>query len=102
MHEPQGWQIGAGPSIGLVRHLNNSFLLIGSSSYTISFAKPVDISYAKADNAYPKPHFLHGNLTLMSKWGFFAEAQFVKLLNQGNLPNSTQRLDLKLGFSFVL
>jgi len=38
----------------------------------------------------------------MSKWGLFMEGQFVQLINRGNLPNQTRRLDLKLGFAFVL
>jgi hypothetical protein len=102
LNEPQGWQIGAGPSGGYTCLLSKNFLLTGTCQYILSFAKPVDVSYAKADNNYPKPHFWHTQITLMSKWGGFAEVQYVRLLNRGNLPNSTQRLDLKLGFAFVL
>ncbi len=102
LHEPQGWQIGAGPTAGISQRLNNSFILLGSAAYVPSFLKPVNVSYAKYDDAYPKPHFMHANLTLLSKWGLFAEAQYVQLINKGNLPNSTRRLDLKLGFAFVL
>ncbi len=102
LHEPQGWQIGAGPVIGISQRLSNSFILIGSTAYVPSFLKPVSVSYAKEDENYPKPHFLHLNLTLMSKWGLFAEGQLVQLINNGNLPNTTRRLDLKLGFAFVL
>ncbi len=102
LHEPQGWQIGLGPVITMSNRINNTFVLISSAAYVPSLLKPVDVSYAKADDAYPKPHFLHGNITLMSKWGLFMEGQFVQLINRGNLPNQTRRLDLKLGFAFVL
>lgn len=102
LHEPQGWQIGAGPVVSVSQRLSNSFILIGSTAYVPSFLKPVNVSYAKVEDAYPKPHFLHANFTLISKWGFFAEGQFVQLINLGNLPNQTRRLDLKLGFAFVL
>jgi len=102
LNEPQGWQIGAGPSAGITHLLTKNFMLTATSQYIASFAKPVDVSYAKADKKYPKPHFLHSQVTLMSKWGAFAELQYVRLINRGNQPNATQRLDIKLGFAFVL
>jgi hypothetical protein len=102
LQEPQGWQIAAGPSGSISHLLNESFMLMGSASYVASFAKPVDVSYAKADNKYPKPHFAHAQVTLMSKWGFFAETQYVRLINRGANRNSTQRVDVKLGFALVL
>lgn len=100
--EPQGWQIGAGPAMGFARQLSPAFLLMGSGSYVLNFSRSVSVTYAKEDNSYPKPHMFHTQLTLMSKWGLFAEAQFVQLINRGNIPNNTRRLDLKLGFAFVL
>ncbi len=102
LNEPQGWQIGAGPSGGITHMFNPNFVLTGTCQYIVSFAKPVDVSYAKAEKNYPKPHFLHSQVTLMSKWGAFAELQYVRLVNRGSYSNSTQRLDIKLGFAFVL
>ncbi|MCA0427138.1 MAG: hypothetical protein LCH37_06850 [Bacteroidetes bacterium] len=102
LHEPQGWQIGAGPAMGFSKALSKNFVLMGSGAYVINLFKPVDISYAKSDDAYPKPHMAHLELTLMSKTGLFLETQFVGLINQGNLPNSSMRTDFKLGFAFVL
>jgi hypothetical protein len=102
LQEPQGWQIGVGPALGFTQQLSNEFVLMASSAYVVNVLRPVSISYAKEDNSYPKPHVWHGNITLMSKWGVFTEMQITQLINRGNIPNSTRRIDLKLGFAFVL
>jgi hypothetical protein len=102
LKEPQGWQIGIGPAVGINQRLSNEFILMASTAYVVNVLRPVSISYAQEDNAYPKPHVWHGNITLMSKWGLFTEMQISQLINKGNIPNATRRIDFKLGFAFVL
>lgn len=102
LQEPQGWQIGLGPAVGFTQELNAQFMLLVSSAYVFNVLRPVSVTYAIENNSYPKPQVFHANLTLMSKWGAFAEAQVIQLINRGNIPNATRRLDLKLGFAFVL
>ncbi len=99
--EPQGWYIATGPALFTHHYINRLFLLHLHSAYTFAFARPISITYAVANDSYPKPEFFHFDATLMTRWGIFAEAQYTRLINKGNIPNQTQRIDLKLGFSFV-
>jgi hypothetical protein len=100
--EPQGWYLTAGPALSGSYLINNSLLLHGKFSYVASYSRPVSITYADVQSGYPKPHFAGTTLTLLTKWGLFAEAQFCQLINRGNIPNTANRSDVKLGFNFVL
>lgn len=100
--EPQGWYLATGPAFSGSYLISNSFLLHGKFSYVMSYSRPISITYADVQSGYPKPHFAGLNLTLLTKWGLFAEAQFCKLINRGNIPNAANRSDVKLGFNFVL
>lgn len=100
--EPQGWYITAGPALFTHIALKKWLILQTSAAYDFAFARPVSITYAEVNDSYPKPQFFHVAATLMTPWGIFGEVQYTTIVNTGNLPNATDRLDLKLGFSFVL
>lgn len=100
--EPQGWYLSAGPSVVAAFALNRTFILYGSIMYAMSFSRPVSISYADVEGGYPRPHVVHANTMLLSKWGVFIETQWVQLINRGHLPNAVKRIELKLGFNFEL
>lgn len=100
-YEPQGWWLSAGPV--LMHHFTLAkFCAIHSTfNYNFGFYKPVDITYAIVNNSYPKPHFLHLHTELVHKSGIAVAVDFSKLINRGNIPNRTQRLDLLAGYKFV-
>ena len=100
--EPQGYYFAAGPTVVANYLLNKSFMLEAMASYSISYWRAVSLSYATVDNKYPKPHFGQINVEVMSAWGLFAGVDYNFIINRGNIPNNTSRLDLMLGFRFMM
>lgn len=100
--EPQGYYFGAGPAFCADFRISNWVMIHFQSSYSFSYWRPVSLSYATVDNSYPKPHFFHSTLEMMSPWGLFFGIDYSQIINRGNLPNKIKRTDLLLGFRFVL
>ena len=48
------------------------------------------------------PIFFQTQLEIQSRWGFYAALHFQKMINRGNLPNQTKRIDAVLGFRFMI
>ena len=100
--EPQGYYFAAGPSVLADIKLNNYLLLHLHGAYSFSYWRAVSLSYASEDDSYPKPHFYQITTELMSPWGVFLGMDYNTLVNRGDLPNNTRRLDFQLGFRWVL
>lgn len=101
--DPQGYYLALGPTV-TVNYLPSRFLMIeGSCSYSFSYKKVVDISYATNPNpSYPMPHWGQIDLELHSKWGFFTGCNYNWIINRGNIPNKGKRLDVLVGFRFMI
>ncbi|MCK6616667.1 MAG: hypothetical protein L6Q51_03395 [Cyclobacteriaceae bacterium] len=98
--EPQGLYYGSGLSVFFDYALSEKVILQTLTSYTASFWRPVSLSYATVDSSYPKPHFLHFNAELQTSFKLFVGFDFTMLINRGDLPNDTRRLDILLGYRF--
>ena len=101
--DPQGWYLTFGPH-AMVNVVINEFLLAEfSGGYGFTYEHPINLSYAyKPSISYPNPGFGNVKLELDSKWGFYACAQYNWIHNKGPLPSAGKRLDLFLGFRFML
>lgn len=100
--EPQGYYWTAGPALSYVLR-PVSFLLVETSAwYSIPYWRSHSLSYADKDQQYPKPHFGHVSVELMTSLGFFAGLDYTFIRNRGSIPNRTQRLDALVGFRFML
>jgi hypothetical protein len=99
-NEPQGNYWGAGPTLFADVSLSEKLVLHVFSAYSISLLRTTSVEYAIEDNSYPKPHFLHFNAELQTRGHLYAGVDFTALLNQGNNPNATQRIDLLVGYRF--
>lgn len=100
--EPSGYHFAAGPNFMLDYIMNKFVMFHFQSAYSISYYRFVTMSYAIKDDSYPKPHFFQFSLEAQSPWGFYLAADFNGLINRGDLPAKTRRLDLLFGFKFVL
>ncbi len=101
-HEPQGYYFSAGPLLGL-RAAAGSFALVELRGlYGLSYWRATSLSYAEENDAYPKPHWLHVQADVLTKWGIFGSIQYHGMLNRGDLPNATRRIDAVLGFQVML
>ncbi|MFM7024222.1 MAG: hypothetical protein ACKOXB_14710 [Flavobacteriales bacterium] len=100
--EPQGYYFAAGPSLQANYMLGKYFMAELLATYSISYWRAVSLSYATVNNKYPKPHFAQLHAELFSTWGLFAGIDYNFIINRGDIPNSTQRLDLSLGFRFMM
>jgi len=98
--EPQGYYWGAGPSVFFDYAISENLVLQTFAGYTLSFWRPVSLDYAQEDKSYPKPHFLHLNAELQTKFHLYGGFDFTSLINRGDLPNETKRIDLILGYRF--
>lgn len=101
--EPQGYYLAVGPSC-VINYLPFQFLMLElSTSYSFSYHKAVDVSYAtNKDASYPLPHWGQIDLELQTKWGIFSGINYNWIINRGNLPSSGKRLDLLVGFRFMI
>lgn len=99
-NEPQGLYYGSGLSVFFDYALSQKVILQTLTSYTASFWRPVSLSYATVDSSYPKPHFLHLNAELQTSFKVFVGFDYTIMLNRGDLPNDTRRLDLLIGYRF--
>ncbi len=101
--DPQGYFFAAGPTIRLNYLLNDAFMLELSSSYSFSYWKALDLTYAtNPDPNYPLPHFGQVDLELQSKWGLFTGMNYNRIINRGAIPSAGKRLDLIFGFRFMI
>lgn len=100
--EPQGYWFAAGPSVFLDVGLNKYFLLHTHAFYSMSYWRAASLSYAERNDHYPKPHFGNFSFEVQSKWALFAGMDYSWLINRGNNPNNTKRLDFLLGFRLPL
>ncbi|MFN3841546.1 MAG: hypothetical protein ACK4RF_12645 [Cyclobacteriaceae bacterium] len=98
--EPQGLYYGIGPSVFFDYAISEKVILQTLTSYTATFWRPVSLSYATVDKSYPKPHFLHLNAELQTSFKLFVGFDVAVLLNRGDLPNDTRRIDLLIGYRF--
>ncbi|MCH2199464.1 MAG: hypothetical protein MK081_11855 [Flavobacteriales bacterium] len=101
-NEPHGWYIASGPTIFADVLLTRFLILHAQSDFSMPFAKPVALSYGIDDPDYPHPHFFHFAAEVVTPVGIFVGADYSKLINRGDLHNNTSRLDINLGFKFVL
>ncbi len=102
-YDPQGYFLAAGPTVKMNYLLGNSFMLEFSGSYSISYWKALDVEYAtNPDPDYPLPHWGQIDLELQSKWGVFTGVNYNWIINRGNIPSAGKRLDLILGFRFMI
>jgi hypothetical protein len=102
-YDPQGYFLAAGPSL-IINFLPVNFLMMElSTSYSLSYKKVVDVSYATNPNPnYPLPHWGQIDIELQTKWGFFTGFNYNWIINRGNIPSSGKRFDMLLGFRFML
>lgn len=102
--EPNGYYFAAGPSMLFDYLINDNFILHTHASYSMSYWRAVNNTYGDVveDDSYPKPHFAGVNIQLQSKWGVYAECDCNFLINRGNNPNKTKRLEFVLGFKLPL
>lgn len=101
-YEPQGYYFAAGPMAGFRASLGKFAILESRTTYSLSYLRPVSVSYAVRNDDYPKPHFLNIQLECMTKWGLFGQLQTHRMINRGDIPNNTRRWDATLGFRFML
>lgn len=99
-YEPQGWYWAAGPSLSSLYAPSEHFTLEATTSYSISFWRPISLSDAKVNNDYKKPHWFQFNLGLMTTWGVFMQFSYNKIINRGDIPNNGKRWDYLLGYRF--
>ena len=101
--DPQGYFFATGPTLK-INHLVNSALMVEIvSSYSFSYWKAVGLSYAHQPNSnYPLPHFGQIDLELQTKWGFFGGLNYNWIINRGHIPSNGKRLDILLGFRFMI
>lgn len=98
--EPQGLYYGSGPSLFYDFAISEKMILQVHTAYTATFWRPISLSYAQEDKSYPKPHFYHLNAELQTSFKLFVGFDFSMLINRGDLPNDTRRLDLLIGYRF--
>lgn len=100
--EPQGYYFAGGPSLFADVALGKSFILHAHADYSMSYWRPATPSYLTADESYLKPHFGSAQLSLQSRWGLFAGIDYNWVINRGNLPNDTKRVEVLFGMRFPL
>ncbi|MGB3948090.1 MAG: hypothetical protein WBM13_08895 [Bacteroidia bacterium] len=102
-YDPQGYFLALGPTF-TVNYLPSRFLMIeGSCSYSFSYKKVVDVTYATNPNpSYPLPHWGQIDLEFHTKWGFFTGCNYNWIVNRGNIPSKGKRLDVLFGFRFMI
>ncbi|MFC0876730.1 hypothetical protein ACE01N_09050 [Saccharicrinis sp. FJH2] len=102
--EPQGYWFAGGPSAFFDYLINSNFLIQAHASYSLGFWRAAKLEYGgtQIDDNYPNPHFAGLNLELQSRWGFITGIDYNFLLNRGDNPNNTQRLELMIGFRFPI
>jgi hypothetical protein len=98
--EPQGYYWAGGPSLFFDYQISENLNLQSFASYSLSFWRAVSLSYAQKDNSYEKPHFLEFNAELQTKFHLYGGIDFTTLINRGDLPNSTKRFDIFVGYRF--
>lgn len=100
---PQGYYLAAGPSI-ILNYLPLDFLMIElSTSYSFSYVKAVDLSYATYKTEFNEmPHWGQVDLELQTAWGFFSGFNYNWIINRNIIPSKGKRLDLLMGFRFML
>jgi hypothetical protein len=98
--EPQGYYWAGGPSLFFDYQISENLNLQTFAAYSLSFWRAVSLSYAEKDNSYAKPHFLEFNAELQTKFHLYGGIDFTTLINRGDLPNSTKRFDVIVGYRF--
>ncbi len=98
--EPQGYYWTTGPSLFADFVLTDQLVLQTFASYSISMFRLVSVSNAVEDKSYPKPHFVHLHAELQTTLRLFAGVDYTWLVNRGDLPNQTRRLDFFVGYRF--
>ena len=100
---PQGWYLTVGPHL-MVNFVLSDFLQAElSGGYGFTYARPINVEDAYQPNAfYPDPDFANVKLELQSKWGLYACSHYSWINNRGPIPSSGKRMDLFLGFRFML
>lgn len=101
--DPQGYYFSAGPTLKANYLLSSAFMLEVSSSYSISYWRATNLTYAtNPSDDYPLPHFGQVDVELQTKWGAFAGVNYNWINNRGNIPSDGKRLDLIFGFRFMI
>lgn len=98
--EPQGYYWAGGPSFFFDYQISEKLNLQSFASYSLAFWRPVSLSYAVEDKSYAKPHFVQFNVELHTPFHLYGGVDFTSLINRGDLPNSTKRFDLLVGYQF--
>jgi hypothetical protein len=98
--EPQGYYWGGGPSLFFDYALSEKLVLQTFASYSLTFWRPVSLSYAQEDNSYPKPHVFQLNAEIQTSFHLYGGVDFTSLINRGDLPNDTKRIDFIVGYRF--
>lgn len=98
--EPQGYYWAGGPSFFFDYQISDDLSLQSFVSYSLAFWRPVSLDYATVDNAYAKPHFGQLNVELHTRFHLYGGLDYVTLVNRGDLPNSTKRFDILIGYQF--
>ncbi len=103
-NEPNGYYFSAGPSILFDFLVNKNFIVHAHANYSMSYWRAANNTYGDVieDDSYPKPHFAGLNLQLQSKWGVYTEVDYNFLINRGNNPNNTKRIELIIGFKLPI
>lgn len=100
---PQGWYLTIGPHVMMNAVLSDFLLAELSGGYGFTYARPFSVSDAYLPDAnYPVRGFGNLKIELQSKWGVYACGHFNWINNRGPIPSSGKRLDLFVGFRFML
>ncbi len=101
-YEPQGYYFTLGPLAGLRASIGKIGLLEVRGTYTFSYWRATNLTYGLRDDSYPKPHWLQIQADLLTTWGLYIGLANHRIINRGDIPNTTQRWDAILGFRFML
>jgi hypothetical protein len=100
---PQGWYLTVGPHLMVNAVLTDFLLAEISGGYGFTYARPISVEDAyQPDAVYPIPGFGNVKLELQSKWGVYACGHYSWITNKGPIPSAGKRLDLFIGFRFML
>lgn len=98
LHEPQGYYWAAGPSVFLDFAITDNIVVQTFGSYSLPLFRAASLNGAEPRNSYPKPHFARVNLEILTLYKLFAGVDYTWMINRGNTPNKTQRLDVFIGY----
>lgn len=100
--EPQGYFFGVGPSVSYIYLPSKYIFLELNGSYSFPYFQAANLSYAIKEEDYPHPHFANLSIEIQSKFGFYFSTEYNFIINRGDIPNKTRRINYIIGFRFMM